>query len=165
MELNHVVRLAEFIWRRRIKWQSLTSGADDREDVRIMQRLKNSYNMNMRLMVIKTRKIFLSTTKSGVHSTSFRIIGALIAIGLLLWTVHYGYQATTGQRRHPLHCQWISRVGALIMLSGILLLALGIPIIADLFLRLSEELHCPEDTDIQHSSSSSKLKVKIDVPI
>lgn len=45
------------------------------------------------------------------------------------------------------------------MLFGFLLLAIGLPIIADLFLRLSDELQCPEETDLYDQSSNLKVKV------
>lgn len=48
------------------------------------------------------------------------------------------------------------------MLFGFLLLSLGLPIIADLFLRLSEELQRPEETDIHQGSN---LEVKVDVSV
>ncbi|ESW07910.1 hypothetical protein PHAVU_009G002800 [Phaseolus vulgaris] len=98
-----------------------------------------------------------NTTSSGARATTLHVTVALIAMALLLWTIHYGYQTTTALQKHPLHTQWISCVGALIMISGFLLLALGFPIVADLFLRLLEELQYPKETDIHQ-----KLKLKVD---
>jgi len=101
-----------------------------------------------------------NTTIPSSRSASLRIIGALIATALLLWTIHNGYQAAT-EPRHQLYGQWISHVGVLIMLVGFLLLAVGLPIIADLFLGLSDELQYPAETDLnlhQHID----LKVKVD---
>lgn len=43
------------------------------------------------------------------------------------------------------------------MISGFLLVALGFPIIVDLFLRLLEELHYPKETDIHQ-----KLYLKVE---
>lgn len=119
-------------------------------------------NMGMQLTRIKLWKwkMFWNTTTTSPRSISLRILGAIIAMAFLLWTIPYGYQATTEARRHPLHGQWISRIGVLIMLFCFLLLALGLPIIVDLFLRLSEELQCPEETDIHQGSN---LEVKVDV--
>jgi len=97
------------------------------------------------------------TTSSGVRATTLRVTLALIAMALLLWTIHYGYQITTALQKHPLHSPWISWVGALIMISGFLLVALGFPIIVDLFLRLLEELHYPKETDIHQ-----KLYLKVE---
>lgn len=74
-------------------------------------------------------------------------------MALLLWTIRYGYEAATASRRPTLYSQWISRIGALIMLFGFLLMAVGFPMIADLFLRLSEELQYPEESDIQQSDN------------
>ncbi|KAK2446799.1 hypothetical protein P8452_24173 [Trifolium repens] len=99
-----------------------------------------------------------NTTIPSARSTSLRIIGALIAVAMLLWTIRSGYQNAT-EPQHQLYGQWISHVGVLIMLFGFLLLAIGLPIIADLFLGLSEELQCPEETDLHRSIN---LKVKVD---
>jgi hypothetical protein len=46
------------------------------------------------------------------------------------------------------------------MLFGFLLLAIGLPIIADLFLGLSEEIQFLEETDLHQNIN---LKVKVDV--
>ncbi|KAI5402365.1 hypothetical protein KIW84_050109 [Lathyrus oleraceus] len=100
----------------------------------------------------------LNTTIPSARSTSLRIIGALIAMMLLLWTIRSGYQTATEPRRQ-LYGQWISHVGVLIMLFGFLLLAIGLPIIADLFLGLSEELQYPEETDLHQSIVDLKVKV------
>ncbi|KHN20028.1 hypothetical protein glysoja_014606 [Glycine soja] len=104
------------------------------------------------------RKMFSNTTSSGARATTLRVIGALIVMAMLIWSICHGYQAL-GPQRHPLD-QWISWVGALIMISGFLLLALGIPIIADLFFRLLEELQYRKENDIYHSS---KLEKKVSV--
>ncbi|KAK7409789.1 hypothetical protein VNO78_00108 [Psophocarpus tetragonolobus] len=98
--------------------------------------------------------MFLNTT-SGARATTWRVIGALMAMAMLSWSICYGYQATAGPQRHRLG-PWISWVGVLIMISGFLLLALGLPIIVDLFLRLLEELQYPEETDIHHRGKLSK---------
>lgn len=45
------------------------------------------------------------------------------------------------------------------MLFGFLLLAIGLPIIADLFLGLSEELQYPEETDLHQSIVDLNVKV------
>ena len=117
----------------------------------------------MQLSRTKTRRMISNTAAiASAHSTSLRTIGALIAMALLLWTIHNGYQAATEPRRHPPHGQWVSRFGALVMLIGFLLLALGLPIISDLFLKLSDELQYPEENDIPQSSN---LKVKADVSV
>lgn len=102
--------------------------------------------------------MFWNITTASARSTSLRIIGALIAVALLLWTIRNGYQAAT-EPRHPPYGRWISHFGALIVLFGFLLLAIGLPIIADLFLRLSDELQCPEETDLYDQSSNLKVKV------
>ena len=100
--------------------------------------------------------MFSNTTSSGARATTLRVIGALIVMAMLIWSICYGYQAL-GPQRHPLD-QWISWVGALIMISGFLLLALGIPVIAGLFLRLLEELQYQKENGIHQSS---KLKEKL----
>ncbi|KAL2346081.1 hypothetical protein Fmac_000081 [Flemingia macrophylla] len=113
--------------------------------------------MVLQLTITRTRKMFSNTNSSGARATTLRVIGALIAMALLLWTICYGYHTITGPRRHPLHGQWISWVGGLIMISGFLLLALGLLIIADLFPRLLEELYYLKETD---TDQCKKLKRK-----
>lgn len=98
------------------------------------------------------------TTIPSARSTSLRIIGALVAMALLLWTIRNGYQAASVPR-HQQYGQWISHVGILIMVFGFLLLVIGLPIIADLFLGLSEELQYPTETDL-HQSTNLKVKAE-----
>jgi uncharacterized BrkB/YihY/UPF0761 family membrane protein len=100
-----------------------------------------------------------NTAIPSVRSTSLCIIGALIVVAMLLWTIRSGYQNVT-EPRHQLYGQRISHVGVLIMLFGFLLLAIGLPIIADLFLGLSEEIQFLEETDLHQNIN---LKVKVDV--
>lgn len=47
------------------------------------------------------------------------------------------------------------------MLVGFLLLAIGLPIIADLFLGLSDEIQYPAETDL-NLHQRINLKVKVD---
>ena len=80
---------------------------------------------------------------------------------LLLWTIRYGYEAATATTGRPaLYGHWISRVGALIMLFAFLLIVVGLPIIADLFLRLSEELQYPEEYEF-HQSDIPKADIYV----
>jgi hypothetical protein len=100
-----------------------------------------------------------NTAIPSVCSTSLCIIGALIVVAILLWTIRSGYQNVT-EPPHQLYGQRISHVGVLLMLFGFLLLAIGLPIIADLFLGLSEEIQFLEETDLHQNIN---LKVKVDV--
>ncbi|KAI4297696.1 hypothetical protein L6164_037574 [Bauhinia variegata] len=104
----------------------------------------------------RTKMKMIPSITPAIRAISLRIIGSLMAMLLLLWTIHYGYEAATEARRSG---QWTSQVGALIMLFGFLLSALGLPIIADLFLRLSDELRYPEETDINHGRNQGSFPV------
>ena len=104
------------------------------------------------------RMIFAKTTAA--FAILLRIIGCVIAMVLLLCTICYGYEAATEPRIRQLYGQWVSHTGALIMLFGFLLLVLGLPVISDLYLRLSEELRYPEETEIRHGTN---LKVDVSV--
>lgn len=117
--------------------------------------------MGVQFTRTKMRKIFPNTNTTA-KAISLQIIGSLVAMALLLWTIRYGYEAATGTRRQALYDydQWVSRVGALIMLFGFLLMILGLPIIADLFLRLSEEIQYPEEPGIQQGSNP-----KVDISV
>ncbi|KAK4258555.1 hypothetical protein QN277_004995 [Acacia crassicarpa] len=99
----------------------------------------------------KIRKIFPNTNPV-TKAILLRIFSSLVAMTLLLWTIRYGYEAATATGRPALYSQWISRFGALTMFFAFLLIIVGLPIIADLFLRLSEELQYPEESDFQQSN-------------
>lgn len=101
----------------------------------------------------RIRKIFHGTTTNTAKTIMLQIVGSLVAMALLLWTIRHGYEAAIETRKLTSYCQWVSRVWAIITLFGFLLMALGLPIIADLFLRLSEELQYPEEPAIQKGSN------------
>jgi len=55
--------------------------------------------------------------------------------------------------------QWAFHVGVVTMFFGFLFLALGIPILADLFLKLSERLHQQEEQNGTHPGSNMKADI------
>ncbi|KAJ7978530.1 putative Transmembrane protein [Quillaja saponaria] len=85
-------------------------------------------------------------TDTAIFVITLRIIGALIAVTLLVWTIYSGYKVVTEPQKHPAYTPWAASVGVTIMLFGFLIMAVGLPIVADLFLKLSEEIYQQEET-------------------
>ncbi|KAJ6707950.1 hypothetical protein OIU85_028244 [Salix viminalis] len=77
---------------------------------------------------------------AAVHATILRIALAIVAILMLLFAIFTGFKLAKNSSRYVGDAGRAFCMGTLTMLFACLFLILGIPIIADLFLNLSEQL-------------------------
>lgn len=105
--------------------------------------------------MVKTRKMTRRDTAT-VRPIALRITGSLITMVLLLWTIHSGYEIATETQRHTdlEYSQWAFHVGVVTMFFGFSFLALGISVLLDLFLKLSQQLQKREEEDGIHQGSN-----------
>lgn len=75
-----------------------------------------------------------------VHAITLQISGSLVTMVMLLWAIRNGFKLATNSSRYKGVSDWAFHIGVVTMLLGSLFLILGIPILADLFLNLSEQL-------------------------
>ena len=97
---------------------------------------------------------------AAVCAIALRITGSLITMVLLLWTIHSGIEIATETEAYMdyEYSKWAFHVGVVTMFFGFLFLALGIPILADLFLKLTEQLQQQEEENGTHQGSNLKLE-------
>ena len=98
---------------------------------------------------------------AAVRAIALRIIGSLITTVLLLWTICSGVEIATKTRRYIdyEYSQWAFHVGVVTMFFGFLFLALGIPILAGLFLKLSEQMQQQEEENGAHQGRNLKTHI------
>jgi len=86
---------------------------------------------------------------AAVCAVALHVAGLLVIMAILLWTTDDEEGCS----------QWAFHVGVVTMFFGFLFLALGIPILADLFLKLSERLHQQEEQNGTHPGSNMKADI------
>ena len=97
---------------------------------------------------------------AAVCAIALQITGSLITMVLLLWTIHSGVEIATETEAYMdyKYSQWAFHVGVVTMFFGFLFLALGIPILAELFLKLTEQLQQQEEENGTHQGSNLKFE-------
>ncbi|XP_030942856.1 uncharacterized protein LOC115967843 isoform X4 [Quercus lobata] len=97
---------------------------------------------------------------AAVCAIALRITGSLINMVLLLWTIHSGIEIATETEAYMdyEYSQWAFHVGVVTMFFGFLILALGIPILADLFLKLTEQLQQQEEENGTHQEREMTIR-------
>ncbi|XVE48954.1 hypothetical protein DITRI_Ditri01bG0043500 [Diplodiscus trichospermus] len=86
-----------------------------------------------------------------------RITGSVVTMILLLWTICCGFQLTMEPWRYTAVAARAFRVGITTMVFGLLFLIVGLSILADLFLNISEQL--PELSGM-HQGQETRTKSK-----
>ncbi|KAL4615941.1 hypothetical protein ACB092_07G163200 [Castanea dentata] len=91
---------------------------------------------------------------AAVCAIALRITGSLITMVLLLWTIRSGIEIATETEAFMdyEYSQWAFHVGVVTMFFGFVFLALGIPILADLILKLTEQLEQQEEENGTHQA-------------
>ncbi|KAM4089214.1 hypothetical protein ACB094_07G132700 [Castanea mollissima] len=91
---------------------------------------------------------------AAVCAIALRITGSLITMVLLLWTIRSGVEIATETEAYMdyKYSQWAFHVGVVTMFFGFVFLALGIPILADLILKLTEQLGQQEEENGTHQA-------------
>lgn len=110
----------------------------------------------------KVRKM-IRRGAAALRAVALHVAGFLVIMAILLWTIRSGFEAATETQRYTDDeegcSQWAFHVGVVTMFFGFLFLALGIPILADLFLKLSERLHQQEEQNGTHPGSNMKADI------
>lgn len=91
---------------------------------------------------------------TATYATIFKIAVSLIMILMLLWTIYIGFLFATIPARNTSYNSWVFFIGVVTMLFGSLLLILGLLILADLLLSLSNQFHVHAAAPCDHSSPS-----------
>ncbi|CAL1384862.1 unnamed protein product [Linum trigynum] len=91
-----------------------------------------------------------------VLSTLFRITGSLVTMAVLLFAIRTGFELARGSsRRYATYADWAFHIGVLTMVLGILFLVVGLPILADLFMNLSEQMQ--KEAGIQKGTETQAI--------
>lgn len=87
-----------------------------------------------------------------LRATALRLLAPIVAMVMLLWVVHSGFEVASETQRDTLATagsgSWGFHVGLVTLLFGFTFIALGIPILVNLFLKLSEQMQRQEETGI-----------------
>lgn len=82
------------------------------------------------------------------HVTPTRIVVSVLTIFLIFWIIHLGFGVASGVEAQSSRRNWGFQIGVVTLLFGILFVALGLPLLINLLLKLSEQLHRHEETGI-----------------
>ncbi|PON99906.1 hypothetical protein TorRG33x02_043240 [Trema orientale] len=80
--------------------------------------------------------------------TPIRVVVSLLAISMIFWIIHLGFGVATEVEAESSRRNWGFHIGMVTLLFGILFVALGLPVMITLFLKLSEQLQRHEETGI-----------------
>lgn len=117
--------------------------------------------MDDEVLRIEVKKMKMNRRDTAaVCAIALRITGSLITMVLLLWTIRSGVEIATETEAYMdyEYSQWAFHVGVVTMFFGFVFLALGIPIIADLILKLTEQLQQQEEENGTHQGNNLKLE-------
>ncbi|XP_022726187.1 uncharacterized protein LOC111282388 [Durio zibethinus] len=88
----------------------------------------------------RTRMKKMKRRYATATSALLRITGSVATMVLLLWTICCGFQLTTEPWRYTAVAARAFHVGITTMVFGLLFLIVGLSILADLFLNISQQL-------------------------
>ncbi|XP_050231532.1 uncharacterized protein LOC126680455 isoform X2 [Mercurialis annua] len=97
-------------------------------------------NMDDEALEMKAWKTNHHRKAASLHAITIRITMSLFTMVMLLWSIRSGFKLATDSSRYSGYSDWVFAIGVLTMLLGFLFLLLGIPILADLFLNMSDQL-------------------------
>lgn len=96
-----------------------------------------------------------------LRAMGLRLLAPVIAMVLLLWIIHSGFEVAIETQRDIAttadSSNWSFHFGVITLLFGFLFLALGIPILVNLFLKLSQQLQKQEETGIYQGISTKVI--------
>ncbi|GAV73362.1 hypothetical protein CFOL_v3_16848 [Cephalotus follicularis] len=84
-----------------------------------------------------------------IRTILLRITGTIITMVILLCSIHSGFKMAAEARKNTNYVSWAFHLGVATMFFGSLLMILGLPILADLFLNLTDQMH--EETGIRQA--------------
>ncbi|GLT42858.1 hypothetical protein SLA2020_168380 [Shorea laevis] len=82
--------------------------------------------------------------REAVPALSLRMTGSLVTMALLLWTIRCGFRLAIEPWRFTDYAVRSYHIGVTTMCFGFLFLIVGLTILADLFLNISEQLREPQ---------------------
>lgn len=89
--------------------------------------------------------------------TPIRILVSLLAVFLLLWIICLGFGVATEAETETGSSNWGFLVGLVTLLFGIVFVILGLPILTNLFLKLSQQLQKHDETGIYPGIRKTKF--------
>lgn len=96
-----------------------------------------------------------------LHTISVFISLYLISMLILLLIVHCGFKVATEAGDEDINSSWSFHVGVVTMLFGLVFVALGIPILVNLFLSLSEQIQNKDRTQIHQGGERKTIRAAI----
>ncbi|KAK9987940.1 hypothetical protein SO802_028179 [Lithocarpus litseifolius] len=111
--------------------------------------------MDDEVLRVKVKKMKMNRRDTAaVCAIALHLTGSLITMVLLFRTICTGVEIATETEAYMdyEYSQWAFHVGVVTMFFGFLFLALGIPILADLFLKLTEQLQQQEEENGTHQA-------------
>ncbi|XP_050231531.1 uncharacterized protein LOC126680455 isoform X1 [Mercurialis annua] len=115
-------------------------------------------NMDDEALEMKAWKTNHHRKAASLHAITIRITMSLFTMVMLLWSIRSGFKLATDSSRYSGYSDWVFAIGVLTMLLGFLFLLLGIPILADLFLNMSDQL---QEEDGIHKAWETKTVSKV----
>lgn len=94
---------------------------------------------------VKVKKV---TNTIIFQETPTRVSVSLLAIFLFMWIIRTGFGVVTEAEMENRSSNWGFHFGVVTLLFGVLFVALGLPILTNLFLKLSEQLQKHDETSI-----------------
>ncbi|XP_062080068.1 uncharacterized protein LOC133784812 [Humulus lupulus] len=88
--------------------------------------------------------------------TPTRIVVSLLSIFLLFCVIRLGFGVATGVNAESSGRNWGFHIGVVTLLFGVLFVALGLPVLINLFLKMSEQLQRHEVTGIYTDEEERK---------
>ncbi|KAF4375422.1 hypothetical protein CsatB_015498 [Cannabis sativa] len=88
--------------------------------------------------------------------TPIRIAVSLLSVFLLFCIIRLGFQVATGVEPESSRKNWGFRIGVVTLIVGVLFVALGLPILINLFLKMSEQLQRHEVSGIYTDGEEMK---------
>ncbi|GLT30661.1 hypothetical protein SLA2020_054520 [Shorea laevis] len=84
--------------------------------------------------------------KKSMPALSLRMAGSLVTMMVLLWSIRCGFRLAMEPSRYTAYAARSFHIGVTTMFFGFLFLIVGLSILADLFLNISEQLQEPPRT-------------------
>ncbi|GKV21043.1 hypothetical protein SLEP1_g31071 [Rubroshorea leprosula] len=98
------------------------------------------WDMDDEISRVKAKKM---KRKKSIPALSLRMAGSLVTMMVLLWSIRCGFRLAMEPSRYTAYAARSFHIGVTTMSFGFLFLIVGLSILADLFLNISEQLQEP----------------------
>ncbi|XP_062018945.1 uncharacterized protein LOC133735558 [Rosa rugosa] len=94
-----------------------------------------------------------------IYATPFGVFASVIIVILFMWTIWSGFEVAEEPRMNHEYYNnsWAVFGGVLTIVLGFFFLAIGFPILADLFVTFSEQLRNPEESGIHQGGKMKTI--------